>query len=562
MGKSTLVLQALGAMAAERRPVPARERARSRPRRCGCAPTGSARSRPICSSSTETSLPAVVRARRDARARRARDRLHPDRPGSRRAGRGRARSRRCATARTGSSRLAKDTGIATLLVGHVTKDGALAGPRTLEHVVDTVLSFEGDRHHALRMLRALKHRFGSTDELGLMEMTRRRAAAGRRSERAVPRRSPAGRVRFGRRAGARGRAAAVRRGAGARRATRPRRCRAASRRRSTATGWRCCSRCSQRRGARRARPGRTSTRASPAACAWSSPGADLAVAARHRRRATTIAGRCRHGRRSARSGSAVRCARCRRRRAGSRKRSGSGSGARSCPPSTPDVPRPRARPRRRTCGTRSRPSRSRRLTAATRQPRLAWYPRSLSDFRTNCRSAVRFLEGAVGVGPIGSSLRSAAAGRARHAAAGGDRPHPAGEDGRADRRRRRTRGAQHLLRRLPVRRRVHAAAALRAGEDGRRDHPRGRRLPRRPRQRAPRSRPRHPDQRDRHPAPHRRARRPADLGAGDHRLGGDGRRLGALPRATRRRSSRSRACSPAATRRCRSSAATRRASTA
>jgi DNA repair protein RadA/Sms len=68
-------------------------------------------------------------------------------------------------------RLAKEHDIATLLVGHVTKDGGLAGPRALEHVVDTVLSFEGDRHHALRMLRALKHRFGATDELGLMEMT-------------------------------------------------------------------------------------------------------------------------------------------------------------------------------------------------------------------------------------------------------------------------------------------------------------------------------------------------------------------------------------------------------
>jgi DNA repair protein RadA/Sms len=67
--------------------------------------------------------------------------------------------------------LAKANDIATLLVGHVTKDGSLAGPRALEHVVDTVLSFEGDRHHALRMLRALKHRFGATDELGLMEMT-------------------------------------------------------------------------------------------------------------------------------------------------------------------------------------------------------------------------------------------------------------------------------------------------------------------------------------------------------------------------------------------------------
>jgi DNA repair protein RadA/Sms len=67
-------------------------------------------------------------------------------------------------------RQAKDQGIATILVGHVTKDGNLAGPRVLEHVVDTVLSFEGDRHHALRMLHPLKHRFGSTSELGLFEM--------------------------------------------------------------------------------------------------------------------------------------------------------------------------------------------------------------------------------------------------------------------------------------------------------------------------------------------------------------------------------------------------------
>ncbi|HAP78168.1 MAG TPA: DNA repair protein RadA, partial [Acidimicrobiaceae bacterium] len=56
------------------------------------------------------------------------------------------------------------------LVGHVTKEGGLAGPRVLEHVVDTVLAFEGDRHHALRLLRAVKHRFGATDELGVMEM--------------------------------------------------------------------------------------------------------------------------------------------------------------------------------------------------------------------------------------------------------------------------------------------------------------------------------------------------------------------------------------------------------
>jgi DNA repair protein RadA/Sms len=66
---------------------------------------------------------------------------------------------------------AKARDLPIILVGHVTKDGGLAGPRVLEHVVDTVLSFEGERHHALRLLRAVKHRFGSTNELGLFEMT-------------------------------------------------------------------------------------------------------------------------------------------------------------------------------------------------------------------------------------------------------------------------------------------------------------------------------------------------------------------------------------------------------
>ena len=67
-------------------------------------------------------------------------------------------------------REAKARGTSVVLVGHVTKDGGLAGPRVLEHMVDTVLSFEGERHHALRMLRAVKHRFGGTHELGLYEM--------------------------------------------------------------------------------------------------------------------------------------------------------------------------------------------------------------------------------------------------------------------------------------------------------------------------------------------------------------------------------------------------------
>lgn len=69
------------------------------------------------------------------------------------------------------TRFAKEHGTAVVLVGHVTKEGALAGPRVLEHLVDTVVQFEGDRHHSLRLLRALKHRFGRTDELGLFEMT-------------------------------------------------------------------------------------------------------------------------------------------------------------------------------------------------------------------------------------------------------------------------------------------------------------------------------------------------------------------------------------------------------
>jgi DNA repair protein RadA/Sms len=68
-------------------------------------------------------------------------------------------------------RVAKSAGVATFLVGHVTKDGAVAGPRVLEHLVDCVLQFEGDRYHAHRVLRSVKNRFGSTNELGVFEMT-------------------------------------------------------------------------------------------------------------------------------------------------------------------------------------------------------------------------------------------------------------------------------------------------------------------------------------------------------------------------------------------------------
>ncbi|MEG1047909.1 DNA repair protein RadA, partial [Carnobacterium sp.] len=67
-------------------------------------------------------------------------------------------------------KIAKSNNIAIFIVGHVTKEGAIAGPRMLEHMVDTVLYFEGDRHHTFRILRAVKNRFGSTNEIGIFEM--------------------------------------------------------------------------------------------------------------------------------------------------------------------------------------------------------------------------------------------------------------------------------------------------------------------------------------------------------------------------------------------------------
>lgn len=67
-------------------------------------------------------------------------------------------------------RIAKDSGVPVFIIGHITKDGAIAGPKLLEHIVDVVLQFEGDRNYSYRVLRTLKNRFGSTDELGIYEM--------------------------------------------------------------------------------------------------------------------------------------------------------------------------------------------------------------------------------------------------------------------------------------------------------------------------------------------------------------------------------------------------------
>jgi DNA repair protein RadA/Sms len=79
-----------------------------------------------------------------------------------------AQVRECAAQLT---RLAKQTGVCVILVGHVTKEGALAGPRVLEHIVDTVLYFEGDTHSSFRLVRAVKNRFGAVNELGVFAMT-------------------------------------------------------------------------------------------------------------------------------------------------------------------------------------------------------------------------------------------------------------------------------------------------------------------------------------------------------------------------------------------------------
>ncbi|MGH8671099.1 MAG: DNA repair protein RadA [Burkholderiales bacterium] len=81
-----------------------------------------------------------------------------------------AQVRECAAQLT---RLAKQTGITVILVGHVTKEGTLAGPRVLEHIVDTVLYFEGDSHSSFRLIRAFKNRYGAVNELGVFAMTER-----------------------------------------------------------------------------------------------------------------------------------------------------------------------------------------------------------------------------------------------------------------------------------------------------------------------------------------------------------------------------------------------------
>ena len=279
IGKSTLLLQSAGAVAQARACRWSMSAARKRPARCGCAPRGSGwptrRSssprRPACA----TSSPASARCAPPALlVIDSIQTMHSDTiegaPGTV------SQVRGCAFELI---RYAKENGVALVLVGHVTKDGSIAGPRVLEHMVDVVMSFEGERSHQYRILRALKNRFGAVDEIGVFAM----AGAGL-EEVANPsllflsgREEPlAGSAVF---PGARRHAAGAGRNPGADRASCSRaRPRAARWWGGTAGGWRCCWRCSNRAAGSISRSAEVYLNVA-GGYRLSDPAADLAVAA-------------------------------------------------------------------------------------------------------------------------------------------------------------------------------------------------------------------------------------------------------------------------------------------
>ena len=167
VGKSTLLLSALSAISVERRALlvtgeESTAQVKLRAQRLG----GAERVEILAETELETVCATLERERPDVCVIDSVQTLYSSELGS--------APGSVAQVREAASRLlrvAKESGIATILVGHVTKDGAVAGPRVLEHLVDCVLQFEGDRYHAHRVLRATKNRFGSTNELGVFEMT-------------------------------------------------------------------------------------------------------------------------------------------------------------------------------------------------------------------------------------------------------------------------------------------------------------------------------------------------------------------------------------------------------
>ncbi len=167
VGKSTLLLTALGAISKERRALlvtgeESTAQVKLRAQRLG----GAERVEILAETELETVCATLERERPDVCVIDSVQTLYSSELGSAPGSVGQVRE---AAARL--LRVAKESGVATILVGHVTKDGAVAGPRVLEHLVDCVLQFEGDRYHAHRVLRAAKNRFGSTNELGVFEMT-------------------------------------------------------------------------------------------------------------------------------------------------------------------------------------------------------------------------------------------------------------------------------------------------------------------------------------------------------------------------------------------------------
>ena len=170
IGKSTLLIQAAAALARAgiaRSISPARKRSR----RCGCAPSGSALRDAAVELAAETSVEDIIATLSQGKTPRliVIDSIQTmwtdmveSAPGTVTQVRGSAQA---------LIRFAKKSGAAIILVGHVTKDGQIAGPRVVEHMVDAVLSFEGEGSHQFRILRAVKNRFGPTDEIGVFEMT-------------------------------------------------------------------------------------------------------------------------------------------------------------------------------------------------------------------------------------------------------------------------------------------------------------------------------------------------------------------------------------------------------
>ena len=413
--------------------------------------------------------------------------------------------------------MAKSTGVPLLLVGHVTKDGDLAGPRAVEHLVDTVLSFDGDRHHALRVLTSVKHRFGPAGEVGIFEM---------RDDglRAVP--DPGPLLLGDRMAGVPGSVvvpvlqgrrpllvevqALLGPGAGGGSGPpRPQTLGIDAARANLLAG----------------RPGLPHRGRGPGR------GADVRRrrGRHHRHRAGGRPGRRPgHGLGHHRHGPAARPRRLR----------GAGPGRRGAHRPGRGPPPGRGAPGRvhPGAGARLHGGRTRRGAARAGGARGAHAGRGPEPGpiggrrrgagRVRCPGGRRCRRQP-------ASERRAGDDRAGHQAPRGPRPDSAGQARRADPRRRRPGRPVRLHRRVPARCRVHAPAPVRAGQDGRRHHPGRRRLAHRPGQRAPRPQGHHPHLGDRHPPPHGRAGGPLHRRAGDRRLRGDGdhRRLPQRPQA-------------------------------